>query len=346
MSNNRDNFTNTIKNKLAKRVAFICSNPSCRKITIGPDSKNGINNIGVAAHICAASPGGPRYNKNMSEDERKSFDNGIWLCQSCAKLIDSDENKYTVQLIKSWKNQIENSVGYNFGKRIILSQKNKLEYIFETLKDPENWAEIRDENIDGYYYKENPSYKIEIISENNYNTEFYSYLMTNESTSFSMLYLKYNDTCIYSTQIVNLDSTRLTTVVPLSEFIDYNHRNVYKYKYYIKNSKEIILRDFLYNYPKGYDDSEEKSAMKKLYNIIIEFESEEEFKDFKKYYSNNIDFDKVESYGNTYTYAGNTELEIQNNQMEIGLGLYMKEKYVEYKKLIDNKKGEPRNDLF
>ena len=340
MSNNRDDFTEIVKNKLAKRVAFICSNPSCRNMTIGPDSKKSFNNIGVAAHICAASPGGPRYDETMTKQERKSMDNGIWLCQSCAKLIDSDENKFTVQLIKSWKVQTENIVGYNFGKRIILSQKNKLEYIFETLRDTENWAEIRNENIEGYYYKENPSYKIEIISENNYNTEFYSYLMTNESTSFSMLYLKYNDTCIYSTQIVSLDSGRLTTVVPVSEFIDYYHKNIYKYKYFIKNSKEIIVRDFLYNYPKGYDNSEEKNAMRNFNNIIIEFESEEEFKDFKNYYTNNIDFAKVKSYGSTYPYAGNTELEIQNNQMEIGLGLYMKDKYIEYKKLIDNKKGE------
>lgn len=96
----RDNFTAPVKNKLAKRVLYVCSNPNCKKITIGPDSENGINNIGVAAHICAAAPGGPRYDKNMSEEERKSINNGIWLCQSCAKLIDSDENKYTVQLIK------------------------------------------------------------------------------------------------------------------------------------------------------------------------------------------------------------------------------------------------------
>lgn len=141
----RDNFTAPVKNKLAKRVLYVCSNPNCKKITIGPDSENGINNIGVAAHICAAAPGGPRYDKNMSEEERKSINNGIWLCQSCAKLIDSDENKYTVQLIKNWKEQTESIVGYNLGKRIILSQKNKLEYIFETLRNTENWAEIRDE---------------------------------------------------------------------------------------------------------------------------------------------------------------------------------------------------------
>ena len=333
----RDNFTSTVKNKLAKRVLYVCSNPNCRKITIGPDSENGVNNIGVAAHICAAAPGGPRYDKNMSEEERKSINNGIWLCQSCAKLIDSDENKYTVKLIKSWKEQTESIVGYNFEKRIILSQRNKLEYIFETLRDTENWAEIRDENIDGYYYKENPSYKIEIINEDNNNTEFYSYLMTNKSTSFSMLYLKYNDTCIYSTQIVTLDSGRLTTVVPLSEYVYYDCRMVYKYKYFIKNSKEIILRDFLYNYSKEYENSEEKYAMRNFNEIIIEFESKNEFDDFNNNYISSIDFEKVKELGCKYTYVGDTEIQRKNNQIEIGLGLYMKQKYIEYKKY---KEGE------
>ena len=55
---------------------------------------------------------------------------------------------------------------------------------------------------------------------------------------------------------------------------------------------------------------------------------------------NNIDFDKVKDYGNKYTYAGSTDLEIKNNQIEIGLGLYMKEKYIEYKKLDNNVKDK------
>ena len=47
----------------------------------------------------------------------------------------------------------------------------------------------------------------------------------------------------------------------------------------------------------------------------------------------NIDYDKINEYGSNYTYAGSTDLEIKNNQIEIGLGLYMKEKYNEYKKI-------------
>ena len=58
---------------------------------------------GVAAHITAASEGGPRYDENMTAQERKSFENGIWLCQSCSKLIDSDVKRYSIEKLKKWK---------------------------------------------------------------------------------------------------------------------------------------------------------------------------------------------------------------------------------------------------
>lgn len=80
-----------IKNSLAHRVGIKCSNPDCRKPTSGPSDEGNKKhiNIGVAAHICAASEGGPRYDAAMSSEARAAFDNGIWLCQSCAKMIDS-----------------------------------------------------------------------------------------------------------------------------------------------------------------------------------------------------------------------------------------------------------------
>ena len=108
-NNNRDNFTTKTIQILGKRVNFICSNPDCRRGTIAAakDSQKYIN-TGVAAHIYAAAPGGPRYNPKMTSEERKSVDNGIWLCQTCSKLIDSDEIKFTVEKLKKWKLAAEN----------------------------------------------------------------------------------------------------------------------------------------------------------------------------------------------------------------------------------------------
>lgn len=43
----------------------------------------------------------------MTHKERSSIDNGIWLCQMCAKLIDSDEKKYSPELLRKWKEEHE-----------------------------------------------------------------------------------------------------------------------------------------------------------------------------------------------------------------------------------------------
>ena len=104
ISKGRDDFPISIKEMLAKRVGFLCSNPDCQKPTSGPqeDPSKAIN-IGVASHISAASVGGPRYNSDLTPAERASIANGIWLCQNCGKLIDNDSVRYSVNLLNSWK---------------------------------------------------------------------------------------------------------------------------------------------------------------------------------------------------------------------------------------------------
>jgi len=104
----RDNFSRPIKEALARRVNYLCSNPDCLLATVGPHSEaSKYVNKGVAAHITAASPSGMRYDGSFSHESRSSAENGIWLCQNCAKVIDSDAEKYTVELLKSWKTVAE-----------------------------------------------------------------------------------------------------------------------------------------------------------------------------------------------------------------------------------------------
>ena len=111
MALNRDNFTTKTVDILAKRVGYLCSNPDCRKPTVGPNSeKDKATIVGIAAHITAASPGGPRHDSTLSVEQRKDIENGIWLCSNCSTLIDKDPNAFPIEKLKDWKNFSENEM--------------------------------------------------------------------------------------------------------------------------------------------------------------------------------------------------------------------------------------------
>ncbi|WP_236430478.1 hypothetical protein [Pseudomonas syringae] len=93
----RDNFRAQIVNSLALRAGHHCSMPTCGASTAGPSdtSPDKSVNVGVAAHIAAAAPGGPRYDATMTPEERSSINNAIWLCQTHSRLIDVNPDAYS-----------------------------------------------------------------------------------------------------------------------------------------------------------------------------------------------------------------------------------------------------------
>ena len=113
----RDDFSEEVKWHVARRVGLRCSNPDCRALTSGPtadDSKS--LNIGVAAHIRAASPKGTRYDPNMTSEERSHETNAIWLCQNHGKMVDNDEDRFTCELLEEWKADAEDEALSEIGK--------------------------------------------------------------------------------------------------------------------------------------------------------------------------------------------------------------------------------------
>lgn len=101
----RDDFSPKTKTSLAARANFECSFTDCRRPTSGPNdsSPDGVTNIGVAAHIHGASPGGPRYLSSMTSDERSNISNGIWMCPTHGTLIDRDTTAYTADILREMK---------------------------------------------------------------------------------------------------------------------------------------------------------------------------------------------------------------------------------------------------
>ena len=113
----RDDFPLEVKRNLAARVGYACCNPDCRALTTGPrdDGAKAVN-LGVAAHITSAAEGGPRFNPNLTAEERGGIENGIWLCQNCAHHIDTDLTRFTEALIRAWKLAAEDRARYSLGK--------------------------------------------------------------------------------------------------------------------------------------------------------------------------------------------------------------------------------------
>jgi hypothetical protein len=74
----RDEFPETVIRALSRRTGGRCSNPNCLCLTSGPQPSNmlGVINIGVAAHITAAAPGGKRYNPSLTTEQRRAASNG------------------------------------------------------------------------------------------------------------------------------------------------------------------------------------------------------------------------------------------------------------------------------
>jgi hypothetical protein len=91
--------------------------------------------VGVAAHITAASPGGPRYDPTMNDKDRGSVSNGIWLCETCAKLIDSDLAAYPRELLLAWKFRAEQKAKVQIGRtRSTLGASRSQEQALNALK--------------------------------------------------------------------------------------------------------------------------------------------------------------------------------------------------------------------
>jgi hypothetical protein len=98
-----DAFPEPVVRALELATGTRCSAPFCRKGTTGVGSGGKVVRIGVAAHITARSKRGPRYDASFLSEERSSGSNGIWMCQDHARLIDVDDPRYPVELLREWK---------------------------------------------------------------------------------------------------------------------------------------------------------------------------------------------------------------------------------------------------
>lgn len=115
----RDDFSAPVRRVLAERVAYRCSRPGCRAPTVAAAlAPRQTASVGVAAHISAAAPGGPRFDASLLPEERSSANNGIWLCQTDSRLVDVDPARYSTDVLRSWKAAAEEAAASEIGRPV------------------------------------------------------------------------------------------------------------------------------------------------------------------------------------------------------------------------------------
>ena len=117
--NDRDSFAKPVIDAIAKRASYICSNPNCRAMTLGPSENDPgkVLFVGRAAHISGAAPGGARYDPSLSAEQRRAITNAVFLCSNCADMIDKNGGAdFPDSLLRQWKSDHEAWVLKNLNK--------------------------------------------------------------------------------------------------------------------------------------------------------------------------------------------------------------------------------------
>lgn len=104
-------YTRSTLRKLDTLAGNQCAAPDCDRKLIARDGETIVSKI---CHIEAASPQGPRWNPDMTDDDRRHFSNLILLCDECHTIVDSKDNEaaHPVELLKRWKSDHESKRTY------------------------------------------------------------------------------------------------------------------------------------------------------------------------------------------------------------------------------------------
>ncbi|MGS2811524.1 HNH endonuclease [Nocardia sp. MW-W600-9] len=101
-------FTPKTKALVAARAGYMCSNPDCNRLLVGPEVNTNDSllksSIGEFAHIRGRADDSPRWEPAMTDDQRADPENAIFLCATCHTLIDNNGGPgYTAGDLTAWR---------------------------------------------------------------------------------------------------------------------------------------------------------------------------------------------------------------------------------------------------
>ena len=126
-------FSRDTKRTAADRVGHRCT--FCDRPTAGPHTLHDkATNIGEAAHIRGKKPGAPRYDVNMTDDQRADISNALWACGNCHTTFDTDFLAFSVEQLEHRRNLAEDRARERLGREVGDPIKPLLERI------PKQWC--------------------------------------------------------------------------------------------------------------------------------------------------------------------------------------------------------------
>ncbi len=91
--------TSSVIKRLFAKSGNQCAYENCTNSLVDEEG----NVLGEICHIEAASENGPRYNQMSDDEDRRSFDNLILLCERHHKIVDNNPHKYSADYLKNIK---------------------------------------------------------------------------------------------------------------------------------------------------------------------------------------------------------------------------------------------------
>ena len=108
MATNR-RISNEVMRLLYAHSGNRCAYPNCHAPIFEEDGLL----TAECCHIKAFSPGCPRYDAAQTDEERNSGENLILLCTRHHRIVDADEQTYTVDLLREYKQKHEQQYSAN-----------------------------------------------------------------------------------------------------------------------------------------------------------------------------------------------------------------------------------------
>lgn len=263
----------------------LCAYPGCNKLLLDANA----NFVGQICHIEAASPGGERFNPNMTNEERRHFDNLMLMCYD-HHIETNKEAEYPVERLKSFKREHEAKFSTEALVQSILNslrdytehgadfeKVKSLENLFDTLYPQNNQSrrpveEIErdcdafNQTIEQYLKLSLPARRLFLIGLKHSHHPFY----TKWRLDTDVLYVEFSEIANKLNMTFRLnrendigslvDEIESNGLMHVSEFDVGYDRIVYRYTYTAVNPK-LEASEFIWLYIKDFCEKTKKDVV-------------------------------------------------------------------------------------